>query len=143
MGRKDPPAKKQKISKTDAELAGLSPDEIAAPASIPAPAPPGDGSGGGDDAPAPAPVPDAPIEGKGIGYLNPPGFIAARPAEIDLAAELAREQLPPAEHVHGPGCAHGHGPGPAAPITREAPKVGRNDPCPCGSGKKYKKCCGT
>ena len=22
-----------------------------------------------------------------------------------------------------------------------APKVGRNDPCPCGSGKKYKKCC--
>lgn len=29
-----------------------------------------------------------------------------------------------------------------APIRREVPKVGRNDPCPCGSGKKYKKCCG-
>ena len=27
-------------------------------------------------------------------------------------------------------------------FRREAPKVGRNDPCPCGSGKKYKKCCG-
>jgi preprotein translocase subunit SecA len=27
-------------------------------------------------------------------------------------------------------------------IVREAEKVGRNDPCPCGSGKKYKKCCG-
>ncbi|AQA19769.1 preprotein translocase subunit SecA [Halioglobus japonicus] len=27
-------------------------------------------------------------------------------------------------------------------FTREAPKVGRNDPCPCGSGKKYKQCCG-
>ena len=27
-------------------------------------------------------------------------------------------------------------------VVREAPKVGRNDPCPCGSGKKYKKCCG-
>ena len=27
-------------------------------------------------------------------------------------------------------------------IVREQPKVGRNDPCPCGSGKKYKKCCG-
>jgi hypothetical protein len=26
-------------------------------------------------------------------------------------------------------------------IRRESPKVGRNDPCPCGSGKKYKKCC--
>ena len=32
-----------------------------------------------------------------------------------------------------------------APLTspvRTTPKVGRNDPCPCGSGKKYKKCCG-
>lgn len=27
-------------------------------------------------------------------------------------------------------------------FKRESPKVGRNDPCPCGSGKKYKKCCG-
>lgn len=27
-------------------------------------------------------------------------------------------------------------------FRREAPKVGRNDPCPCGSGKKYKQCCG-
>ena len=27
-------------------------------------------------------------------------------------------------------------------IQRNAPKVGRNDPCPCGSGKKYKKCHG-
>ena len=31
-------------------------------------------------------------------------------------------------------------PEPAAPIRREAPKVGRNDACPCGSGKKFKKC---
>ena len=29
-----------------------------------------------------------------------------------------------------------------APIVNNAPKVGRNDACPCGSGKKYKKCCG-
>ncbi len=27
-------------------------------------------------------------------------------------------------------------------VIRTTPKVGRNDPCPCGSGKKYKKCCG-
>lgn len=27
-------------------------------------------------------------------------------------------------------------------LPRTSPKVGRNDPCPCGSGKKYKKCCG-
>jgi preprotein translocase subunit SecA len=31
--------------------------------------------------------------------------------------------------------------GPKTPVKREK-KVGRNDPCPCGSGKKYKKCCG-
>jgi uncharacterized protein YecA (UPF0149 family) len=39
-------------------------------------------------------------------------------------------------------------PGAAAAVNRMAmphapsPTVGRNDPCPCGSGKKYKKCCG-
>ena len=27
-------------------------------------------------------------------------------------------------------------------VKREGAKIGRNDPCPCGSGKKYKKCCG-
>lgn len=27
--------------------------------------------------------------------------------------------------------------------TRATPKVGRNEPCPCGSGKKFKKCCGS
>lgn len=30
---------------------------------------------------------------------------------------------------------------PQETVVRTAPKVGRNDPCPCGSGKKYKKCC--
>ncbi|MBA2585076.1 MAG: preprotein translocase subunit SecA [Chthoniobacterales bacterium] len=29
-----------------------------------------------------------------------------------------------------------------APVRRDMPKVGRNDPCPCGSGKKFKNCCG-
>jgi hypothetical protein len=27
-------------------------------------------------------------------------------------------------------------------VMRGGPKIGRNDPCPCGSGKKFKKCCG-
>lgn len=31
---------------------------------------------------------------------------------------------------------------PIESVVRSGPKVGRNDPCPCGSGKKYKKCCG-
>ncbi len=29
-----------------------------------------------------------------------------------------------------------------SPFVRDLPKVGRNDPCPCGSGKKFKLCCG-
>lgn len=34
------------------------------------------------------------------------------------------------------------GSGPVQQVVRKTPKVGRNDPCPCGSGKKYKHCCG-
>jgi uncharacterized protein YchJ len=44
-------------------------------------------------------------------------------------------------HVHGPNCNHHHHEA-LKPIVRDAPKVGRNDPCICNSGKKYKKCCG-
>jgi uncharacterized protein len=32
--------------------------------------------------------------------------------------------------------------GQAAPAKPAAPQAGRNDPCPCGSGQKYKRCCG-
>lgn len=45
-------------------------------------------------------------------------------------------------HVHGPNCNHHHHHELLKPIVRETPKVGRNDPCICGSQKKYKKCCG-
>ena len=46
-------------------------------------------------------------------------------------------------HVHGPNCNHDHHHHELLkPIVRETPKVGRNDPCTCGSQKKYKKCCG-
>ena len=31
---------------------------------------------------------------------------------------------------------------PSAPVKNDTPQVGRNEPCPCGSGKKYKQCCG-
>ena len=45
-------------------------------------------------------------------------------------------------HVHGPSCNHGHHHhGAQSPVVRAQPKIGRNDLCPCGSGKKYKKCC--
>lgn len=49
------------------------------------------------------------------------------------------------KHEHGPNCDHDHdhdhGP-PQEPFRHAQPKVGRNDPCPCGSGRKYKKCHG-
>lgn len=41
---------------------------------------------------------------------------------------------------HPSAAFHGHEA--ATTLVRAAPKVGRNDPCPCGSGKKFKKCCG-
>ena len=37
---------------------------------------------------------------------------------------------------------YNRGDGPATPTVQKSKKVGRNDPCPCGSGKKHKKCCG-
>ncbi|MGZ3726797.1 MAG: YchJ family protein [Pseudobdellovibrio sp.] len=42
-------------------------------------------------------------------------------------------------HKEGEGHQHHHKP---QTVQRESPKIGRNDPCVCGSGKKYKKCCG-
>ncbi|ARU89427.1 SEC-C metal-binding domain-containing protein [Pseudomonas sp. M30-35] len=57
-------------------------------------------------------------------------------------------------HVHGPDCSHdhdhdhhhGHVHGPHCnhqePVRNELKDVGRNDPCPCGSQKKFKKCHG-
>lgn len=44
-------------------------------------------------------------------------------------------------HHHGHHGHHGHG-NVGHTLRREGPKVGRNDPCPCGSGQKYKKCHG-
>ncbi|BBO72797.1 protein translocase subunit SecA [Desulfosarcina widdelii] len=64
---------------------------------------------------------------------------------------LFRIQLAEPDHIEDlqqpkeqPLVFSGGGDAPAAkkPVKREARKVGRNDPCPCGSGKKYKKCCG-
>jgi hypothetical protein len=53
--------------------------------------------------------------------------------------------LPELEDALVSGHAHHHhdeGHAPETPYVRESPKVGRNDPCPCGSGKKFKKCHG-
>jgi len=77
---------------------------------------------------------------------SPSTLTPARPADGPIeVAPPEHAPLAPAAHVHGPGCSHGHGHhhhhAAQAPV-RVAPKAGRNDPCPCGSGKKHKKCCG-
>jgi hypothetical protein len=61
-------------------------------------------------------------------------------SEVNIKASDASGELHHAhDHVHGPGCSHHHH---VETYVRSAPKTGRNDPCPCGSGKKFKKCCG-
>ena len=37
---------------------------------------------------------------------------------------------------------NGAAPAKVETVVHQGPRIGRNDPCPCGSGKKYKKCCG-
>jgi preprotein translocase subunit SecA len=56
---------------------------------------------------------------------------------VAATAGMVDPQQPPSEQAAAAGSAPI-----VKPIVREAPKVGRNDACPCGSGKKYKKCCG-
>ncbi|MCE8020086.1 preprotein translocase subunit SecA [Halomonas sp. MCCC 1A11036] len=75
-----------------------------------------------------------------------------RPEEVDELERqrreaLEREKAAAASRHDAPELAEGEAQtAPAAadgrPVRREGPKVGRNDPCPCGSGKKYKQCCG-
>jgi hypothetical protein len=60
--------------------------------------------------------------------------------DCDLGHDHARADAH--EHVHGPECAHHHHHAAVQPYRRAVPKLGRNDPCWCGSGKKLKKCHG-
>jgi preprotein translocase subunit SecA len=56
----------------------------------------------------------------------------------------ARQAGPVSHPAAGPGPGSRAQPAaePHTPFVREQPKVGRNEPCPCGSGKKYKHCHG-
>ncbi|MCC5882726.1 MAG: preprotein translocase subunit SecA [Halomonas sp.] len=61
--------------------------------------------------------------------------------EREKAAAASRHEAPELENEDQPLAAAAPA-GDSRPVRREGPKVGRNDPCPCGSGKKYKQCCG-
>jgi preprotein translocase subunit SecA len=62
----------------------------------------------------------------------------------DAAAPLPPPQVRTTVTASGPAASAGEPEIklPTVTIRREMPKVGRNDPCPCGSGKKYKQCHG-
>ncbi|MBN1434504.1 SEC-C domain-containing protein, partial [Candidatus Fermentibacterales bacterium] len=70
-----------------------------------------------------------------------------QPSALKRAAQPVRAYQPA---LAGPGrpdqpqpvAGEGRAPSKPQPMKRDGPRVGRNDPCPCGSGKKYKKCCG-
>ena len=89
-------------------------------------------------APRPAPQRQAPL------LLNNPGAessaFRAQPSVFGDASPAA------ARAPQGPGAPQpprvGGDDAEMKTVHREGPKVGRNDPCPCGSGKKYKKCHG-
>ncbi|HDI60078.1 MAG TPA: preprotein translocase subunit SecA [Desulfobacteraceae bacterium] len=71
--------------------------------------------------------------------------ISEETLRILFRVELAEPEQTVAIHRPKPQQMHFSGGGQAPqrrPAQRTAAKVGRNDPCPCGSGKKYKKCCG-
>jgi preprotein translocase subunit SecA len=79
------------------------------------------------------------------GHLENVEFRHAEFAEAGAAAPIAAEAATAAMIGDAMSHGHGHGATPQAAVrvnTDNVPKVGRNDPCPCGSGKKYKQCHG-
>jgi preprotein translocase subunit SecA len=75
---------------------------------------------------------------------NPAPAAASSAAELPpaSAARRARKTIESGGGTTPEAQASDGGGGEARPMRRSEPKVGRNDPCPCGSGKKYKKCHG-
>ncbi len=64
-------------------------------------------------------------------------------ARLMLTVQLRAKEEPKREQVAKPTATSSDGTDAKRPVRKTvAQKVGRNDPCPCGSGKKYKKCCG-
>ncbi|MYA21918.1 MAG: preprotein translocase subunit SecA [Gemmatimonadetes bacterium] len=64
------------------------------------------------------------------------GFRGVEPASTGVPGQPAQLR------GSGGGSSEGQAQAVRQPVVREQPKVGRNAPCPCGSGKKYKRCCG-
>jgi preprotein translocase subunit SecA len=80
-------------------------------------------------------VPSVITGGRG-GNGRPPRQIATSVDEIEEAFQRKKKKELEQARMAGAGDMQ------VQQVVRSGDKVGRNDPCPCGSGKKYKKCCG-
>ncbi len=77
------------------------------------------------------------ITGGRGGNGRPPRQVATSVDEIEEAFQRKKKKELEQARMAGAGDMQ------IQQVVRSGSKVGRNDPCPCGSGKKYKKCCGT
>jgi preprotein translocase subunit SecA len=76
------------------------------------------------------------ITGGRGGNGRPPRQVATSVDEIEIAFQRKKKKELEQARMAGAGDMQ------VQQVVRSGEKVGRNDPCPCGSGKKYKKCCG-
>jgi len=90
-----------------------------------------DASGQGQEASVPSII----TGGRG-GNGRPPRQVATSVDEIEETFQRKKKKELEQARMAGAGDMQ------VQQVVRSAAKVGRNDPCPCGSGKKYKKCCG-
>ena len=90
-----------------------------------------DGFGQGPEVGAPSVI----TGGRG-GNGRPPRQVATSVDEIEEAFQRKKKRELEQARMAGAGDMQ------VQQVVRAGAKVGRNDPCPCGSGKKYKKCCG-
>jgi len=93
--------------------------------------PPDDGAGTQQ---ARAPRPGGGGDGNGS---RPPRNVATSMDELEESFQRKKRRELEQARMAGSGDTQ-----PVQQVVRGAAKIGRNDPCPCGSGKKYKKCCG-
>ena len=95
---------------------------------------PGPGELGGPDAGVPAVISGG---GSGGNGRRPPQAVATSMDELEEAFQRRKRRELEQARMAGSGDMQ-----PVQQVVRGTAKIGRNDPCPCGSGKKYKKCCG-
>jgi len=82
------------------------------------------------------------VQDRVVKYLWKTEVVVEREGEETREAARVQRALPPQRPKQQPMYFSGSAGAEPLTVKRKEAKVGRNDPCPCGSGKKYKKCHG-